>query len=80
MSFEHAVACDDVDTVRILLGFGQWMLCLGERDVIQVCLFMYSYSSSFGSSNRPDEWDLPILPEMALDVERRVSEVEKKNR
>lgn len=69
--------CDDVEEVRFFLGFTQWLLCLDKTDVTH-CLFMYSYSSSSRSSNRPDELDLPILPEMARDVESSVSEENRK--
>lgn len=54
VSPEHAVVWDDMEAVRFLLVFIQWLLGLGEM-LAQICLFMYSYSSSSGSSNRLDE-------------------------
>ena len=54
LSPEHAVVWDDVEDVRCLFVFVQLLLCLGEM-LVQICLFMYSYSSSSGSSSRQDE-------------------------
>lgn len=77
VSPEHAVVWDDMEEVRIFFVFVQWLLGLGET-LMQICLFMYSYSSSSGSSNKLEERDFPILPGMPRDVESKVSADERK--
>lgn len=77
VSPEHTVVWDDVEEVRFLFVFTRWLLCLGEM-LLQICLFMYSYSSSSGSSNRLDERGFPLLPGPPWDVEIRVSADERK--